>query len=156
MLLSVIQREADQQQGQIIQAMLDKIGIKVESRRASSASPRGEKVREQSDFEMGTQRPNAALDPDPLFTLGWLENGPAAYGRAARAGDPGLPRRGARQLRLRPSGRQTYVRCQTMMYDTAWWGYLWFQPWNYLFNKRVKNVLPMFATFWREEQMWLE
>jgi peptide/nickel transport system substrate-binding protein len=153
-LLSVIQREADQQQGQIIQAMLDKIGIKV-NLEVIERIAYAVKIREQSDFEMGTQRTNAALDPDPLFTLSWLENGPAAYGRAHVPEIQSCLDEG--RASYDPAQRQkTYVRCQTLMYDTAWWGYLWLQPWNYLFNKRVKNVPPMFASFWREEQMWLE
>ncbi len=154
LLLSVIQREADQQQGQILQAMLDKVGIKV-NLEVIERIAYGVKIREQSDFEMGTQRTNAALDPDPLFTLGWLENGPAAYSRAHVPEIQSCIDEG--RASYDPAQRQkTYVRCQTMMYETAWWGYLWLQPWNYLFNKRVKNVRPMFATFWREEQMWLE
>lgn len=154
MRLSVIQREADQQQGQMIQAMLEKIGIQAEIEVIERVAY-AVKVREQSDFEIGTQRTNAALDPDPLFTLSWLEHGPAAYSRAHVPEIQSCLDEG--RASYDPAKRHaTYVRCQTLMYETAWWGYLWLQPWNYLHNMRVKNVQPMFATYWREEQMWLE
>ena len=56
-----------------------------------------------------------------------------------------------------PQKRQeTYKRCQTAMYETAWWGYVWLQPWNYVFSNRLKGVPPMFASYWREDQFWLE
>jgi hypothetical protein len=42
------------------------------------------------------------------------------------------------------------------MHEAAWWGYAWLQPWNYVHNKKVKNVTAMYADYWREEQMWLE
>jgi ABC-type transport system substrate-binding protein len=51
---------------------------------------------------------------------------------------------------------ETYKRCQAIQHDTAWWGFIWLQPWNWVYNKRVKNVPPMYSSFWREEQMWLE
>jgi hypothetical protein len=42
------------------------------------------------------------------------------------------------------------------MYDAAWWGYLWLQPWNYVLNKRVRGNAPMWlSNNWREEVLWL-
>ncbi|MCC6177158.1 MAG: ABC transporter substrate-binding protein [Chloroflexi bacterium] len=151
--LTVITREADQQQAQLLQAMLDKIGIQVNIE-ALERVAWGQKVRQQNDFDMGTQRTSGAIDPDPLFTLSWAETGPAAY---IRAKEPEIQAAIAEgRASYDEEKRQAiYVRCQKLMHESAWWGYIWLQPWNYVFSKKVQNVPPMYADYWREEQMWL-
>ena len=37
---------------------------------------------------------------------------------------------------------ETYVRCQQIMYDSAYWGFVWRQHWNYLLGKRVRGFRP--------------
>jgi len=152
--LTVIAREADQQQGQILQQMLDKLGIKL----AIEALERvawGVKVRQQNDFDLATQRTGTSPDPDPLFTLAWAPDGPAAY---VRADEPAIRSclndgRGSYDPAKR---QQTYQRCQTLMYDAAWWGFLWLQPWNYVLTSRLHGAAPMWlSNNWREEVLWL-
>lgn len=152
--LTVISREADQQQAQMLEQMLDKIGVKV-TIEALERVAWGTKVRQQNDFDMATQRTAGALDPDPLFTLSWAESGPAAYIRAV---EPEIQRLIAEgRSSYEPEARhKTYVRAQQLMHEAAWWGYIWLQPWNYVYNARLKNVPAMYADYWREEQMWLD
>ena len=114
----------------------------------------GQKVRQQNDFDMATQRTNTALDPD-LLSLYWAPEGAAAY---IRTKEPDVlaclaEGRGSYDPQKR---QETYKRCQALTHETAWWGYIWLQPWNYVLSKRLKGVPPMFASFWREEQFWLE
>jgi peptide/nickel transport system substrate-binding protein len=152
--LTVIAREADQQQAQMIEQMLDKIGLKV-SIEAVERVAWGTQVRANNNFEMATQRTAGALDPDPLFTLSWAESGPASYIRAKEPAIQSCIDEGRASYDAQKR-QATYERCQTLMHESAWWGYIWLQPWNYVHNKRVKNVPAMYADYWREEQMWLE
>jgi hypothetical protein len=31
------------------------------------------------------------------------------------------------------------------MYETAWWGHMWIQPYNYLTNKKLKISSPFYS-----------
>ncbi|MDQ6673230.1 MAG: ABC transporter substrate-binding protein [Chloroflexota bacterium] len=161
--LVVITREADQLQAQIIQQMLDNIGIKAQI----SALERvawGDRVRKQNDFDMGTQRTGTAVDPDQL-SLSWASTGPAAYIRATGPEIDTIHNqfdlgRGTYDLQWR---QQIYKDLQTQWFNTAWWGFLWLQPQNYILSKRVKSTpaflsaqSPVYLNFWHEELLWLD
>ncbi len=150
--LTVISREADQQQAQILEQMLDKIGVKV-SIEALERVAWGTKVRQQNDFEMATQQTSTPLDPD-VISLAWAPDGPAAY---ARPNEPAIQEclTTARTTYDVAKRQATYVDCQTQMFNAAWWGHMWIQPFNYLLNKRVKLSGPFFQEDWREEGIWL-
>ena len=151
--LTVITREADQQQAQLLQQMLDRIDIKVQIE-ALERVAWGQKVRRENDFDMATQRTSSPVDPDTL-ALSWAKEGPAAY---IRADVPQVEQCFAegRSTYDQQQRHEIYKRCQTLWYETAWWGFIWLQPWNYLFSKRLKNVPPMYASTWREEVFWLD
>jgi ABC-type transport system substrate-binding protein len=161
--LVVITREADQLQAQVIQQMLDNIGIKAQI----SALERvawGDRVRKQNDFDMGTQRTGTAVDPDQL-SLSWASTGPAAYIRATGPEIDAIHTqfdlgRGTYDVQQR---QHIYKDLQTQWFNTAWWGFLWLQPQNYILSKRVKSTpgflsaqSPVFLGFWHEESLWLD
>jgi ABC-type transport system substrate-binding protein len=161
--LVVITREADQQMAQIIQQMLDKINIKAQI----SALERvawGDRVRKQNNFDMGTQRTGTAVDPDQL-SLSWASTGSAAYIRATgpeideihKQFDLGRATYDAQKR------QEIYKNLQTLWYNTAWWGFIWLQPQNYIMSKRVKSTPAflspqsgVFLSFWHEEALWLD
>jgi ABC-type transport system substrate-binding protein len=104
---------------------------------------------------MATQQSDTPIDPDPLWTLPWAPEGPAAYPRA------NVPEMQACLAEGRASydpqkRHEAYKRCGTIWYDTAWWGVIWLQPWSYVFSKRLKGAPTMFRSNWREESLWLE
>ncbi len=161
--LVVITREADQQMAQIIQQMLDKIGIKAQI----SALERvawGDRVRKQNNFDMGTQRTGTAVDPDQL-SLSWASTGPAAYIRATGPEIDEIHKqfdlgRATYDVQKR---QEIYKNLQTLWYNTAWWGFIWLQPQNYILSKRVKSTPAflspqsgVFLSFWHEEALWLD
>jgi hypothetical protein len=41
------------------------------------------------------------------------------------------------------------------MFETAWWGHMWIQPYNYLTNKKLKQTSAFFRDDWREWNLWL-
>jgi ABC-type transport system substrate-binding protein len=161
--LVVITREADQQMAQIIQQMLDKIGIKAQI----SALERvawGDRVRKQNDFDMGTQRTGTAVDPDQL-SLSWASTGSAAYIRATGPEIDAIHKQFdlGRATYDAQKRQQIYKDLQTQWYNTAWWGFIWLQPQNYIMSKRVKSTPAFlspqsgaFLSFWHEEALWLD
>ena len=59
--------------------------------------------------------------------------------------------------------QQIYKDLQTQWYNTAWWGFIWLQPQNYIMSKRVKSTPAflspqsgVFLSFWHEEALWLD
>jgi peptide/nickel transport system substrate-binding protein len=152
--LTVISREVDQQQAQMLQQMMGAVGIKVKpeilERIAWST-----KVREGNDFEFGTQRTGTSIDPDAGLSLAWASEGRAVYHRAK------IPEMDQCLVEARSSyepktRHETYKRCQTIMHDTAWWGFIWKQPWNYVHNKRVKGFTSAWEMEYQEENLWLD
>ena len=77
--LTVITREADLQQAQILQQMLDKIGVKIDIEGLERGAW-GQKVRQSNDFEMATQQTSTPLDRT-RSRRAWAPDGPAAYVR---------------------------------------------------------------------------
>jgi ABC-type transport system substrate-binding protein len=150
--LTVITREADLAQAQLIQAMLDKIGIKINIEGLERVAW-GQKVRQNNDFEMATQQTSTPVDPDTI-SLAWAPDGPAAY---VRPNEPEIQQcladgRTTYDVQKR---QETYVKCQTLMYNTSWWGHMWIQPFNYLLNKRLRTTNAIYQEDWREQYMWL-
>jgi ABC-type transport system substrate-binding protein len=150
--LTVITREADLQQAQIIQQMLDKIGIKVDIEGLERVAW-GTKVRQSNDFEMATQQTSTPLDPDTI-SQAWAPDGPAAY---VRPNEPQIQEclaegRTSYDVQKRQA---TYVKCTTQMYETAWWGHMWIQPYNYLTNKKLRISSPFYSEDWREWSIWV-
>ena len=152
MRLTVITREADLQQAQILQQLLDKIGIKIDIEGLERVAW-GQKVRQSNDFEMATQQTSTPLDPDTI-SQAWAPDGPAAY---VRPNEPQIQECLAEgRTTYDVNKRQaTYARCATLMYETAWWGHMWIQPYNYLTSKRLRISSPFFNEDWREWSMWL-
>jgi peptide/nickel transport system substrate-binding protein len=150
--LTVITREADLQQAQIIQQMLDKIGITVNIENVERVAW-GQQVRQSNDFEMATQQTSTPLDPDTI-TQAWAPDGPAAY---VRPNEPQVQECLAEGRTTYDMAKRqaTYARCATLMYETAWWGHMWIQPYNYLTSKKVRISSPFYSEDWREWSMWL-
>jgi hypothetical protein len=42
------------------------------------------------------------------------------------------------------------------MYDTAWWGFMWMQGWNYVYTKKLQGFHNAWASHWRLEHVWLD
>ncbi|MFN8524029.1 MAG: ABC transporter substrate-binding protein [Chloroflexota bacterium] len=151
--LTVITREIDQQQAQMMAQMLDKIGIKINIESLERVAW-GQKVRQANDFEMATQRTDSRIDPDQM-TLPWSADGPAAYIRTDAPGVNSCLDEG-RSTTDATKRQAIYAKCQTAMHDSAFWGHMWLLKWNYLMNKRVKTPAPFFQEMWMEETLFLE
>jgi peptide/nickel transport system substrate-binding protein len=150
--LTAHNREQDQQQAQLIQAMLDKINIKVDLDIVERVAW-GEKVRIQNDFEMASRQSGVALDPTDDLVQTWAESGNSAY---HRANVPGLLDTLARADSEYDDAKrhQLFVEAQKLMHESAWFGYMWFEPGSFLVHKRIQNFPAPWSGL-REAEWWI-
>jgi peptide/nickel transport system substrate-binding protein len=151
--MTVHSREQDVQQAQLIQQMLDRIGIKLNLEVVERVAW-GEKVRIQNDFQMASRQSGVQVDPTDDLLVTWAEGGNSAYHRAHV---PGLIETlHQADAEYEAAKRQAlFVEAQKLMYESAWFGYLWFEPGNFLVDKRIQG----FAATWgslREAEWWID
>ena len=149
---TVHNREQDVQQAQIIQQMVDKLGIKLNLDVVERVAW-GEKVRIQNDFQMASRQSGVAVDPTDDLLVTWAEGGNSAYHRAHV---PGLiDTLHQADAEYDTAKRQDlFVQAQKLMYESAWFGYLWFEPGNFLVNKRIQGFPATWGSL-REAEWWI-
>ncbi len=152
--ITAISRDIDLQMSEMIKQQLEDVGIKV-TIEAMERVAWGKKVREGADYQMGTQRTGLSVDPDRRISLYWLSTGNAAYIRAD------LPELAAAAAEARSSydtavRHQAYIKCQKLMYQSAWWGYVWLQTYNNLVSRRVTGfrMNQIWDRFIEEHRIW--
>jgi ABC-type transport system substrate-binding protein len=150
--LTAHNRELDSQQAQLIQAMLDKIGVKVNLDIVERVAW-GDKVRINNDFEMATRQSGVMVDPTNDLLVTWAEGGNSAYSRAKVPGliDTLNQADASYDDTVR---QQLFVKAQNLMYDSAWFGYMGFQLGNYLIDKRIQNFPNIWGSL-REAEWWI-
>jgi peptide/nickel transport system substrate-binding protein len=150
--LTVHSREQDVQQAQMIQQMLDKIGIKLNLDVVERVAW-GEKVRIQNDFQMASRQSGVAVDPTDDLLITWAEGGNSAYHRAHV---PGLiDTLHQADAEYDTAKRQAlFVEAQKLMYESAWFGYIWFEPGNFLVHKRIQGFPATWGSL-HAEQWWI-
>ncbi len=147
-------REVDQAQAQLIQAMLDKIGIKINIDLVERVAW-GEKVRINNDFEAATRQTNVDVDPVSQLLVTWAEGGNSAYHRAHV---PGLiDTLNQADAEYDDKKRQElFVKAQTLMHESAWFVYLWFEIGNNVVHKRIQNFPSAVWGSLREAEWWID
>jgi peptide/nickel transport system substrate-binding protein len=150
--MTVHSREQDVQQAQMIQQMVDKIGVKL-SIDVVERVAWGEKVRIQNDFQMASRQSGVQVDPTDDLLVTWAEGGNSAYHRAKI---PGLidTLHQADSEYDQAKRQALFVQAQKLMHDSAWFGYIWFEPGNFLVHNRIQG----FPAAWgspREAEWWI-
>ena len=150
--LTAHNREVDIQQAQLLQSMLDKIGVKLNLDIVERVAW-GDKVRVNNDFEMATRLSGVAVDPTNDLLITWAEGGNSAYSRAKV---PGLidTLNQADASYDDKTRQQLFMKAQNFMYDSAWFGYMWFELGNFLIDKRIQNFPNVWGSL-REAEWWL-
>jgi len=151
--LTAHSREVDQQQAQLIQAMLDKIGVKINIDIVERVAW-GEKVRIQNDFEMASRQSGVAVDPTDDLLVTWAEGGNSAYHRAKVAGLIDTLNQADAEYDLKKR-QDLFVKAQQLMHESAWFGYMWFETGNFLVHKRIQNFPAVWGS-WREWEWWID
>ena len=150
--MTVHSREQDVQQAQMIQQMVDKIGIKLNLDVVERVAW-GEKVRIQNDFQMASRQSGVAVDPTDDLLVTWAEGGNSAYHRAKV---PGLidTLHQADSEYDQAKRQALFVQAQKLMFDSAWFGYIWFEPGNFLVHKRIQGFPAAWGSL-RESEWWI-
>ena len=150
---TVHSREQDVQQAQMIQQMVDKIGIKLNLDVVERVAW-GEKVRIQNDFQMASRQSGVAVDPTDDLLVTWAEGGNSAYHRAHV---PGLiDTLHQADAEYDQAKRQAlFVQAQKLMYESAWFGYIWFEPGNFLVHNRIQGFPGTWGSL-REAEWWIK
>jgi len=151
--MTVHNREQDVQQAQLIQQMVDKIGIKLNLDVVERVAW-GEKVRIQNDFQMASRQSGVAVDPTDDLLVTWAEGGNSAYHRAHV---PGLidTLHQADAEYDQAKRRDLFVQAQKLMYESAWFGYIWFEPGNFLVHNRIQGFPGIWGSL-REAEWWIK
>jgi peptide/nickel transport system substrate-binding protein len=152
--ITVISRELDTRQAQMMKQMQDAVGLRTEIE-AMERIAWGKKVREGGLYQMATQATGTTVDPDPLLTLAWASEGVAVYTRAVVPEMDQCLQEGRSTYDVKQR-HEIYKRCQKIMFDTAWWGFAWMQNHNYVLNKAVKNLQKVWGDIRQEEMIWLD
>jgi peptide/nickel transport system substrate-binding protein len=151
--LTAHNREADQQQAQFIQAMLDKVGIKINLDIVERVAW-GEKVRINNDFEMATRQSGVVTDPSQDLLITWAEGGNSAYHRAKVPGLLDTLQKADTEYDEKKR-HALFVEAQKLMHDSAWFGYMWFENGNFLVHKRVQGFPAGWGSL-REAEWWID
>jgi peptide/nickel transport system substrate-binding protein len=150
--MTVHSREQDVQQAQMIQQMLDKIGVKL-SLDVVERVAWGEKVRIQNDFQMASRQSGVHVDPTDDLLVTWAEGGNSAYHRARVAGL--IDTLHQADAEYDQAKRQAmFVQAQKLMHEAAWFGYIWFEPGNFLVHKRIQGFPAAWGSL-RESEWWI-
>jgi peptide/nickel transport system substrate-binding protein len=151
--MTVHSREQDVQQAQLIQQMVDRIGIKL-SLEVVERVAWGEKVRIQNDFQMASRQSGVQVDPTDDLLVTWAEGGNSAYHRAHV---PGLiDTLHQADAEYDTARRQAlFVEAQKLMYESAWFGYIWFEPGNFLVHNRIQGFPATWGSL-REAEWWID
>ena len=151
--MTVHSREQDVQQAQLIQQMVDKIGIKLNLEVVERVAW-GEKVRIQNDFQMASRQSGVQVDPTDDLLVTWAEGGNSAYHRARV---PGLiDSLHQADAEYETSKRQAlFVEAQKLMYESAWFGYIWFEPGNFVVHNRIQGFPATWGSL-REAEWWID
>jgi peptide/nickel transport system substrate-binding protein len=150
--MTVHSREQDVQQAQLIQQMVDKIGIKLNLDVVERVAW-GEKVRIQNDFQMASRQSGVAVDPTDDLLVTWAEGGNSAYHRAHVEGL--IDTLHQADAEYDQAKRQAlFVQAQKLMYESAWFGYIWFEPGNFLIHNRIQGFPGTWGSL-RESEWWI-
>ncbi len=147
-------REVDQRQAQMLQQMFDGIGVRVNLTILERLAW-GTRVREGNQFQGATRQSGSQPDPDLEMSDLWRSEGRAAYSREK---NPELEKclSDGRSEYDTKKRAEIYKKCQTLSYESGFWGWLWVQAYNYAWNKRVKGFGPSWESNWRLEAVWIE
>jgi ABC-type transport system substrate-binding protein len=144
--LIVHSRELDQRQAQLIQAMLRKIGVRVQIE-VLDAVARGARIR-SLDWELATAQDGADADPMDAFRQTSLELArPPRLQETLDLADAEINPRRRHEL---------LVEAQRIVYETAWMGFMWLDAGNFVINKRVQNFRPPWNAFREWDPLWIK
>lgn len=150
--LSCINRPVDQQQAQLLKQMLGDVGIRVDLDVLERIAWTDKMATGQ--YQMGTYFTTMRPDPDSILA-GRFESGQGKnYAQMSDATMDDLLRTG-RSSYDNTTRLAAYRQVQQRIYDTAWYGTIWYRKYFDGYRKRVQGRIPTQEPGWDLREVWL-
>ncbi len=153
--LTVMSRQIDQQQSQVIKQMWDAVGIRTTIEVMERVAWTSRIVTGAGIFDAGTMRNPARGDPDATFRTFLMTNG--SY-NAAHFSNPEMDKciSEASSSYDNKVRQEAYRRCQMLDYEKfSYYGQLWVQTWNWVHTKELQGFDHAFTT-WDLRKAWIQ
>lgn len=158
--LTVISRDVDKQQSELIKQFADGVGFKttieVLERAAWTAKLVKTPGQPGGQFQVATMRnPVTANEPDDQWRTFYHSLGGF---NVAHLADPKLDEmidKAAFTYDME-ARKKAYIDLAQAAFDDPWYGFLWQQNWNWAFSKKVQNFHEPVTNFWLFGTTWLQ
>jgi peptide/nickel transport system substrate-binding protein len=154
--LLIIARAIDKLQAEMLKSMLEAVGFRVKIDAMERVALNQRLLTGGAAFDFTTTRGESSTgDPDPDLRAHFWSKGRFAK---ARLKDPEVDAAiVAANSVYDPKERvAAYKKVQTLLYEKAPYGYMWTQDWNWLSNKRVKDMPNPMGGIWDFRKVWLD
>jgi peptide/nickel transport system substrate-binding protein len=150
--VDIISRPEDIQNAQIYKQMFEQAGVRLTINQQDRVAW-GAKMR-AGDWDMMTGRSNLRADPDQVLSFRFGSKGSGNYAAWANPDMDKCLQEGASEMDT--AKRQVvYERCQTIMYNDAYYGFSWQRVMNNARNVKLKGM-PDRWWYWNMTAAWLE
>ena len=158
--LTVISRDVDKQQSEIIKQFADSVGFKttieVLERAAWTAKLVKTPGQPGGQFQVATMRnPVIADDPDLQWRSYYYSLGSF---NVAHLNDPKLDDMldKAASTYDTEARKKIYLDLAQIAYDDPWYGFMWQQNWNWVYSKKVQDFHEPVTNFWQFASNWVQ
>jgi peptide/nickel transport system substrate-binding protein len=151
----VISREIDKLQAEILKEMWGKIGIRANISLLERAAWVQQLMTQKAPYDVATLRTQfRAVDPDLYFrTFQWSKANFNVAHLDSQEMDNLIDKASSTYDEV--ARKEAYAQAQTLDYNLAYYGYIWMQKWNWVYNKRLMNVPPLMDIYWDFRGVWL-
>jgi ABC-type transport system substrate-binding protein len=151
---TVMSRQLDQQQAQMIQQMFQAVGIRatldVVERNVAQV-----KMVQSGEYDFGSSRNPAMPDIGMALVSQMSSWGAGNYTHINDAKMDQCIKDGDQNFDIKQR-HEIYKKCLTLDYEMAYTGYSWVQIWNYVHNKKVQGFKPSWGQNWWIKEIWLD
>jgi peptide/nickel transport system substrate-binding protein len=156
---TVIDRAVDKAQSEMIKQMAEQVGFAVTLETLERAAWTAKLVKRPGQpggkFDMASMRnPVTADDPDGQWRTYYYSSGSFNVAHIEDkewdklVDDAGASFDDAKR-------KQMYMDLEKKAFETAWYGWLWQQNWNWVFNKKMTNFQEPVTNRWDFTEMWM-
>jgi peptide/nickel transport system substrate-binding protein len=156
---SVIDRAVDKAQSEMIKQMADQVGFAVTLETLERAAWTAKLVKRPGQpggkFEMASMRnPVTADDPDAQWRTFFYSSGSFNVAHIDdKEWDKLIDEAGASFDDAKR--KQMYIDLEKRAFEQAWYGWLWQQNWNWVFNKKLTNFQEPVNNRWSFSETWM-
>jgi len=156
---SVIDRAVDKAQSEMIKQMGEQVGFSITLETLERAAWTAKLVKRPGQpggkFDMASMRnPVTADDPDGQWRSYFHSSGSFNVAHLEDKEWNKLIDEAGASFDA-PKRKQMYLDLEKRAFDQAWYGWLWQQNWNWVFNKKMTNFQEVVTNRWDFTEMWM-